>query len=944
MRNTLQNSKSSNLFLKSRKKEKEEKEEILLDLINISEKENNETRDTFCENFFISSFPTENGKIVEDSENIMADCMHPMCSNLPAMQPEIIYKYPENNKNGLEINNLAASICFPNGIKLCYEEDEEKIKTVTNYRTSFTNQIGDKFFVVTYHLFLKMQNQDFSDNYNLFPLRYQLSTYQDELSITFKEEQEEDIVKKLDIYTKLIYREHVYIPFCLCLISKYPFFDQMEKSLESILFLIKNYYKTPEKIKNLIIYLVKSIPLPPLKAQISFALPFANKLVEIQRLYFEDRLEFGDDPIIILKKLSINNILCIFKLLIFEQKILVIGKENDIISQIIFNFCSLLYPYDWIHISIPIMGEKMKKFLHGFLPFFNGMNITLYNNSYNILLNAPEKVFIVNIDNDTIFLNINLRKNSKHIKINDYINKNFGNLPKNIEKIFLTELKDIKKEFDKRHNHNINKKDINIRIKNLFLYIFVLILFDYDKYSYIIDNYPVFNSFLLINEKPESDKKFYKELTSTQLFQMFIQNSFSNDKKSYFDEYYQEYRQLKLKHKKNINILQNLHEKFEKQYLFNFEINTNYSINANNLEKLNVFDHDSFEINKSDFNYSNNRRILKENKRIIEHPIKLNNKNEQQNFKIFVIPEKKKENIPNYDSISEKNENESNSEISIGNSSNKKPSSNIIKIISGDGNNSKNIRYSVYIKNIKSELTEDQIDEIQDNIREIMTRIYKSEVTNINEDEKIIMDCINTKYGRDYFINVITSGIKKDGVVKNLQKDSFECFKYIIYNTLINILGMNGSKENIEYGVKLLKICLYIKTVINKKEILLIDDLFPQLENHSMLNESEFWVKWVEDDMNENDIKILKLIENSKLDKIEIEDDNHQLYVKHSFEIINKLSSIMMKMKLSNSFIYSTVADLGQKYINIIDTEKFGQLMKGLINEIHLYKKSLQKK
>ena len=62
---------------------------------------------------------------------------------------------------GLEINNLAASICFPNGIKMCYEEDEEKIKTVKNYRSSFTNQVGERFFAVTYHFFLEMKYQLF---------------------------------------------------------------------------------------------------------------------------------------------------------------------------------------------------------------------------------------------------------------------------------------------------------------------------------------------------------------------------------------------------------------------------------------------------------------------------------------------------------------------------------------------------------------------------------------------------------------------------------------------------------------------------------------------------------------------------------------------------------------------------------------------------------------
>ena len=55
--------------------------------------------------------------------------------------------------------------------------------------------------------------------------------------------------------------------------------------------------------------------------------------------------------------------------------------------------------------------------------------------------------------------------------------------------------------------------------------VFTELLYDYKNYSYIIDDYPVFNSFLYIKDK-KSDKNFFKELTSTQLFQMLIQNSF----------------------------------------------------------------------------------------------------------------------------------------------------------------------------------------------------------------------------------------------------------------------------------------------------------------------------------------------------------------------------------------------------------------------------------
>ena len=281
-------------------------------IISSSEEKKYDT-DKFCECFFLASFPTDDGKIAPNSEILPADCGHEICSQLPAMEPDIIYKYPEDIKN-FEINNLAASICFPNGIKLCYEENEENIKVVKNYRSTLTNQNGNMFFVYTYHFYLKMSNEDFRTSYNMHPIRYQLTTYQDELCSNFK--------------------ENVYIPFCLGLISKYPFYPQIEKSLKSIFETIKNSQNEANKINNLIMYLLKSIPVPHKNSKVSFSLPFINKICEIHYPYFQDILLFGNNPMIILEHFSINNIISIFKLLIFEQKIIVIGEDMDKISEI----------------------------------------------------------------------------------------------------------------------------------------------------------------------------------------------------------------------------------------------------------------------------------------------------------------------------------------------------------------------------------------------------------------------------------------------------------------------------------------------------------------------------------------------------------------------------------------------------------------------------------
>ena len=80
-----------------------EKGEIFLNSIEIPEEVKNES---FCEGFFIASIPKENGKVEEGSDKFKSDCGHHDCSSLLAMQPEIIYRYPEKDTKELEINKL----------------------------------------------------------------------------------------------------------------------------------------------------------------------------------------------------------------------------------------------------------------------------------------------------------------------------------------------------------------------------------------------------------------------------------------------------------------------------------------------------------------------------------------------------------------------------------------------------------------------------------------------------------------------------------------------------------------------------------------------------------------------------------------------------------------------------------------------------------------------
>ena len=73
--------------------------------INIDSKGQLQRRDCFCEGFFLASFPFKGGKVIEKSQSYPSICNHKQCSMLPAMQPEIIYRYPLKDTKSLELNN-----------------------------------------------------------------------------------------------------------------------------------------------------------------------------------------------------------------------------------------------------------------------------------------------------------------------------------------------------------------------------------------------------------------------------------------------------------------------------------------------------------------------------------------------------------------------------------------------------------------------------------------------------------------------------------------------------------------------------------------------------------------------------------------------------------------------------------------------------------------------
>ena len=818
--------------------------------------------ETFTMAFFISTFNFKQPKVIDKSDELAADCGHSFCSSLPAIVPEIFARYPEKDTKDFEISDLGASICFPNGIKICFEKNEMHVNGLKNYSSILTNQVGKRYFICTYHLYFKYSYEEFMKEY----------------------EYGNSIDKTL---LQAIRVKSIYIPFCICLLSKYPFFTQMEKCLESLRFTIANHRINPSEIYKLLVYLTKSVPIPPVGTRINFPLPYYPDFISINQPKYKDIFLFGDNPSIILEYLSVEEIIIILRLLLFEQKVLLVGNNYDIISQIAFNFSVLLYPMQWVHTFIPIMTQKMMKYLDSFLPFFNGMHISLYELASGIFEDIKENIFIFDFNKHNFEMNTFPNLNSKNIikKINELIPQ----FPKNTLNNLTFGLGVVKAYLDKSKNsntkNNINNSTeenlgINIKIKQVFIQAFIEILYDYKSYLSLINEKPIFNTKAMLEKKPKGDYKFYKELTETQLFQVFIQNNPVNKKAdTFFEEQLEIYENLKEK--------KEFKEEFINNYNITCEINEDYFITPEILENFDIKGNKKIKFQenlKGDEykkilrkkylkydTYFKQKSILKFNKLIINDKLDFDNNKIDKNVIYYIIPNTKF----NFE---------------------KEKRRKTIK------------RKSLLINKLGEELTPEVKDEIRENISDVITKIFKNDViSDPDESLKSVLDSLNSDYGIDLYINSL---YKNKGI---LYKETFEFLDELIFSSINKIL--NNSKISKEkkmfYFLRLIKCC----DNFTKDGKSLTEILYPKLDKIQMINDFNFWKEYA------------KLYIEDNCSKNMTNDDKW-------IECLNKIEKIMPMMGLKKTMIYSTLADIGK---NNIEESKFSDLMKEVISRLKIY-------
>ena len=450
--------------------------------------------DTFCQCVLITGLKSGKVKLLEKSEKSPASCGHKECSILQSSTPSLLYSYQNSNKKYLiDINDLTPYLIFPLGIKICmaYDYLHEFPKQNKPFMNRIENKKGESFYIISLVYFKQMTFKKFIERYKINPL---LSYSNNKNNKNFE--------KEMEIISKLALNETIFIPECISLISRFPYFYQMGECLKILISLSDN-----NKINSFINHLINQVPVPFKNQEIRFYTP--NNNVPIKLLYPFIFEQSNYQSFNIFNYFSNQSIITIFYLILMEQQILFIDNDFSLLSSISFLFLNLIYPFTWSNTYIPILSFSSVKFLESIIPYIMGANESLLEHALENQY-IGNKVIFINISKNEIYLSNKKAINLKNLnKIMD-----LPKFPENYEKLLNMKLDMIKK---------LNNNSLMIEnLKYTFCKLLVVILDDYLEHCFNIDDDIVFNNESFLDRKKPDEKNFYKELIQTQLFSQFL--------------------------------------------------------------------------------------------------------------------------------------------------------------------------------------------------------------------------------------------------------------------------------------------------------------------------------------------------------------------------------------------------------------------------------------
>ena len=458
------------------------------------------------------------------------------------LKPQIITKFPPINKSYINIDDVLSELCFPEGFKIEKHEEQPEPEILKfllgNYFYSIEFPLKYitclKIYESLYQyqsLQIKLKKKIGFSSLNLRKTINNLflydSIYEDGAGLRKKNTfSSKDVLSCMEYNNKINKNEfHKYFfPKIIGFVSLKPFYKFHEK----ILFQINDYYKNPIKFKlpleKTILNILYNIPMPPRGLNI-----FHYKINEIyEKIDIKDEKmnklkNIDEDLKIIFKYFDTDNFIEIFKYILYETKTIIFGTNVNHLCSFVYGLISILYPFTYPFQVSSSVHKAAFEILETISPYIIGINHKFKEEFFkeNKIEIKGCNYIIIDLDNKEFSQNIV---------------EEVPNIPKNLYKRLKTKIDiNLKRYKQTKLENDLKNKVEEEKEENLICYaffdFFLNVLNNYMDYlnndnfkkNYKISSLKVlFKMKEFVESHSSNERKFYKKIVETQMFNDFI--------------------------------------------------------------------------------------------------------------------------------------------------------------------------------------------------------------------------------------------------------------------------------------------------------------------------------------------------------------------------------------------------------------------------------------
>ena len=405
------------------------------------------------------------------------------------LKPKLICKFPYFDKESISIDSSVIDFVFP--------KDFKAITSTKKPDCEFYSIMLDKSF----------NNNDTNYKYIGCLVIYEAFNSYKKLYDSYIED---DFYEKDNNKAKEEFK-NIYIPKALCLVSFYPNINKFELILRCIYELVskgKNYF-----IDDIIERLICQTPKVPRGIKNIF-LKILDKNINLSETKLNELITVNVNLKNIFSLFKIEKIVDIFKLMLYETKMIVFSSKKEDITNFILSFIILLKPFTYQYRILSILPKIYYYFLEDNNPCIFGVNEIYSTNFF-----ADNNLFL---GNDCLICIVDLDKKDYYL-----INKHIKNIPAIPDRL--------KVKLDKRtEEYRKNSKktgDRNEDYQEIFYRFMYNLLKDCPKH--LTKNFSgsnklqdMFDKQGFINNLKNREKEFYEQIINSKMFLDFIEKRF----------------------------------------------------------------------------------------------------------------------------------------------------------------------------------------------------------------------------------------------------------------------------------------------------------------------------------------------------------------------------------------------------------------------------------